>query len=146
MLFRLREHTRGKWLDMSEGERVFSPDVVLWATHGEADRSARATELKLGTGRAVHAGHLVAAGANGEPLRLDRQSSLDLGRCRAFASASCMSGRIDPRYDREALGLVRGLFSMGVSEVLAPNYAVSLRPELEIEDLYGEVLEWVCVE
>ncbi|HEX9619359.1 MAG TPA: hypothetical protein VF989_04450, partial [Polyangiaceae bacterium] len=132
--------------DIDPSGMELSPSVVFWLAHGEYDDASRALRLPVAEEPQVTitAGELARAGLADEAIELPGGVRLRLRHCRAFISGACLSGRIDPRYEREGVGLVRGLFAMGVEEIFAPNFPVLMSPELGIPALYAELLRKVC--
>ena len=114
--------------------RILHPRLVVWMTHGDISEEYSNFALMQHTpyllfhdGTKITAQELTTAARDSGLLRMPGMTTeLDLSHCAAFLSGACLSGKIDPRFGPEGVGLVRGLFALGVQEVFAPAYRVPL--------------------
>ncbi|MBI4704881.1 MAG: tetratricopeptide repeat protein [Deltaproteobacteria bacterium] len=112
---------------------LLRPALVVWLNHGNLEPGRGFGVLGLHHDQAITAAMLMAAANARSPLALPKLAPgfdvrLDLSGCRALLSGACLSGRIDPRFGPEGVGLVRGLMALGVREVFAPSYDALLTP------------------
>lgn len=107
--------------------RSIKADLVVWITHGDVEPNRPMPWLALHGSQRVTGDDLMNAANTGRRIALgDTGVELDLSNCSAFLSGACMSGRIDPRFGPEGVGLVRGLMALGVRQVFAPCYRALL--------------------
>ncbi|MBI5536592.1 MAG: tetratricopeptide repeat protein [Deltaproteobacteria bacterium] len=120
-----------EWRTGPPSKPTLQPSLVVWLNHGELHQSGQrplVPVLRVHGHHCISEAELGAADVTGTLPLPGIDIQLDLSACEAFLSGACMSGRVDPRFGPESVGLVRALMGLGVREMFAPNFGALLTP------------------